>query len=260
MSNLIKSHYIFFDKGEKRIIDSNIKPDAYQPISFHSQQFLDEPENEIEGISQDRIEKLVMEEAELMKERANTLLEDAIRKSNEIVESAKMEAYKEREAILSNAREEGYKEGYESGLEKINNLQTELENEKIRNQEEFKDQVAELEPKFAGIMISLIEKITGVIIEDQKEVILHLVKNTLNNMNNNMNFLIKVSKDDFNMVYTHRNDFLGELREGARIEVFEDQSLEQNQCMIETENSIIDCSLDVQLKSLLTNLKLLANI
>jgi flagellar assembly protein FliH len=259
LSNLIKSHYIFFDKGEKRIIDSNTKPNNYQPISFERDEF-ETDSTDVEGIPQNKIEQLVMEETELMHERANILLEDALKKSSEIIENAKIESYKERENILANAKEEGYQEGYQVGLEEVKKLQEKLEDDIYQQQLNYEKQMASLEPKFAGIMISLIEKITGVVMEDHKDIILHLVKNSLNNLNNNMNFLIKVSKEDFNAVYTRRNDFLAELREGARIEIFEDQSLEKNQCMIETDNSIIDCSLDVQLNSLLTNLKLLANI
>lgn len=261
LSNLIKSSYILFDNGEKRIIDSDSRKDLFTPISFANLQEEDEVESEyVEGIPQKKIEKLIMEETDLMKEKANNMLEDAIKKSREMVEQARMDAYKEREEILQSAKEEGYQNGYQSGLGEIERLQEELEQGIRMNRIEYERQLAELEPKFINIVVSLIEKITGVLVEDKKDIILHLVNRTLNNLNNNMSFLIKVSKDDYNNVYTHKEEFLSFLREGSQIEIFEDQSLIKNQCMIETENSIIDCSLDIQLKNLITDLKLLANI
>lgn len=261
MSNLIKSNYVVFEKGETRIIDSNIKSEQFIPTAFISNEELSEEQiQEIEGIPQNKIEKLVMEETDFLKEKANNMLEEAIIKSKEIIEEANIQAIKEKEVLFQNAKEEGYQEGYQSGIEEVERLQEELLLEKEKQQKEYEKNISELEPKFADIVISLVGKITGVVIEDKKEIILHLIKGTLNNLNNNMSFLIKVSKDDYNQVYTHKEEFLSYLREGVQIEIFEDQSLEKNQCMIETETSIIDCSLDVQLNNLITDLKLLANI
>lgn len=45
--------------------------------------------------------------------------------------------------------------------------------------------------------------------------------------------------------------------EGVEFDITEDDSLKENQCIIETDQRIIDCSLDVQLQNLKDQIKML---
>ena len=60
------------------------------------------------------------------------------------------------------------------------------------------------------------------------------------------------------MVSSRRAYFAKELKEGTELEITEDASLSANQCIIETDNKIVDCSLDAQLDNLREQIRMLA--
>ena len=72
-------------------------------------------------------------------------------------------------------------------------------------------------------------------------------------------FIIRVSKADYEFLNSKKQELAAALPE-SRIEILVDPMLQSMQCTIETDTRIVDCSLDVQLKNLLTDLKLLAGI
>ena len=49
------------------------------------------------------------------------------------------------------------------------------------------------------------------------------------------------------------------LSEDSSLEIIEDSTLSRNQCFIETEDRLLDVSLDVQLKNLSEHFKMLAS-
>ena len=118
---------------------------------------------------------------------------------------------------------------------------------------------ASLEPQMAEVIASLVEKITGILIEDN-EVILYLVDKALKNMDKSEEYTLKVSKEDYKYISMHRELLLAAIGREVLLYIVEDANLEKNQCLIETELKVINCSLDVQLSNLITDLKLIAGI
>ena len=159
---------------------------------------------------------------------------------------------------LEQARAEGLEQGRQQAEEE--NAQARAELEQIKNQyrEEYEKQVDELEPAFVEIVIKYVQKLTGIYADDKKEIILHLIDNALKDKHGNENFIVRVSEADFPVVSYSKDAIRGYLSEGAQLEVVADKLLERNQCMIETESRIYDCSLDGQLMSLIEDIRLLA--
>ena len=80
--------------------------------------------------------------------------------------------------------------------------------------------------------------------------ILYLLQGTMGNISDNKEIVIKTSSDDFVYVKENRGK-LAMFAPGANsIDVVEDASLKKNQCIIETEGGVFDCSADVQLEAL----------
>ena len=89
--------------------------------------------------------------------------------------------------------------------------------------------------------------------------VIHLLKNTLQKMEGCSEYLIHVSRDDLAFVSIQKNTLLeagGVVN--ANFDIIEDVTLKKNQCLIETENGIFDCSLGVELKELKKQLLLLS--
>ena len=55
----------------------------------------------------------------------------------------------------------------------------------------------------------------------------------------------------------NKDNIYGALNPGIKLEIFEDSKLSKMQCLIETDNGIVDLSLDVQLGNLKKALKMM---
>ena len=95
--------------------------------------------------------------------------------------------------------------------------------------------------------------------EDKKDLILYLISRTLKPIRGPKQFLIRVSEEDASIVSQHKETLTDLLSDDCTLEIFEDPTLSKNQCFIETEDRLLDVSLDVQLKNLSEHLKMLAN-
>lgn len=190
---------------------------------------------------------------------AENIIMEARATAEEIISSAKAEALE----ILSEAREQGMQQGYESGLglleEKKIEMDEELREQLARQEEECEKRAKQLEPKFADLTIKLVEKLTGFVAEDKKDLILYLISKTLKPIRGPKQFLIRVSEEDAPIVSQQKESLQAMLSEDCTLEIFEDSTLQKNQCFIETEDRLLDVSLDVQLKNLSEHLKMLAN-
>ena len=122
---------------------------------------------------------------------------------------------------------------------------------------ELEEQEKKLEPAFAELVVSLVRKITGISCENKKDIILYLIGNSLRNIEKTSHITIRVSKEDISRVAAKKSTLKAIAKDSAELEVVEDSSLEAMQCIIETDHSMIDCSLDAQLQNLEDHVKLL---
>ena len=126
-----------------------------------------------------------------------------------------------------------------------------------QERQELRDEEQALEPRYAEIMAALIEKITGVICQDKKEVITYLIHQALNQLDKTKNVTLRVSKNDMLRVSGQKEELKKCLSDGVEFDITEDESLRENQCIIETDERIIDCSLDVQLQNLKDQIRMI---
>lgn len=274
MSNLIKSVYFSVDPSKVRLIDSDEQIEEYIPSifereeaeEFHFQTFgesLSEGEEESysDGLSVISMNDVAREErekisAELQQERED-ILAMARQEAEEIVEQARAQAG----VIQEQARAEGEKLGREDGkiqaaLE-LEQKRQELEEEYQGLCQELEKQREELEPVFANLVASLVKKITGVVCENKKDVILYLIGNAVRNLEKTKQIIIRVSKRDMGRVSSRKATFKSLAKDVQELDIVEDASLEENQCIIETDYKVIDCSLDAQLENLEEHIKML---
>jgi flagellar assembly protein FliH len=69
---------------------------------------------------------------------------------------------------------------------------------------------------------------------------------------------VKVSKADYPYVLKYKEVLEKTVTKATNIEIIEDVTLSKNQCLIETDGGVFDCSLDVQLDNLTKTLKILS--
>ena len=188
---------------------------------------------------------------------------DIVQKANEEAEMILANARKEAAEIRNEASrvgsEQGYKEGMKKGADELAYKTQELEQMKADLEEDYRAVVEELEPKLVDVITDVYEHVLGVVLEEHREIILHLVNTTLFQMEGVKKFLLHVSKDDYPYVSMQKKELVaGTGIAPENVEVVEDFSMKKGQCIIETDGAIFDCGFKTQLEELRKQLKILS--
>lgn len=268
MSNLFKSVNINEKKEEKRLIDNNelisAKIDIIKDMLKETLEESPQEDNEIlddftEGLDAQTVSMLVSEKEDInIQIRTEELLTEAKLKAGEIIAQAKSEAEKIIRDTMETARKEAYETAMKEAKVETERMHREVEALKIAQEEEYKKRLEEMEPMLVEAILTVFNKVTNVLTEDRKDMILHLVNSVMTKTELSRNFIIRVSKDDYNFLIDSRDKIYGALLKDANIEIIEDVTMKRNQCIIETDGGIYDCSLDIQLENLTKDIKTLA--
>jgi flagellar assembly protein FliH len=258
---VIKAYAIRYEEASKKTIDTHIRIDKELEERRKKAQIAALPN--LNGEFVEGLRAVVIDQVPTMEEnseKASLMLEDAKKEAGQILDAARKEA----EIIKNEAYSEGSKKGYGDGLlqtqKELNKLKAEYDEKARHLKNEYEKMADSLEPQMVDIIAALLEKLTGIVIEDKEEVILYLVDKTLKNMDKCNEYTLKVSKEDFEYITMRKNQLLGAIGRDVPLYIVEDINLKKNQCLIETELKVINCSLDVQLSNLIMDLKLIAGI
>lgn len=256
MSNVIKSYSIRYETESKMTIDYKERDEELQAKRISK---LPQPkvlEGFEEGLKAVVVDTIASEED--LQTKASLIIEKANKEAADIIKTAKEEASK----LKEDTKELAWKQGYENGMEKSNheiqNIKKSLLEEQLDQKQEFQKMIQETSVQVTELMVSLISKLTGVIVEDKNDIILYLVDKSLRNIESTEDLSIRVSREDEDVLSSKKEYIEGII--GRDIQITVDPKLVKNQCLIETESKLIDCSLDVQLNNLITDLKLLSSI
>ena len=272
LSNLIKYYNFNVTQDEKKLIDFDSKVDNFIPgILSHGEvevrnlereefdaEFPEElfSENEDEknmDFSEEAISELLVD----AHKQAENILKKARAQAEELVEQAKISAEIEKNKLLEESRKMGYQEGLIQANDEVAAEREELEGYRVQLENDYQQLVETLEPNFIQLVIDLIKKITGVLVEDKKDIIIYLIEKSLNNIGKTKELQLRVSSEDIDMVTNAEEKIKNIVGEECEVYVIQDASLKQNQCIIEADNHIVDCSLNVQMNGLLEDLKMM---
>ena len=287
LSNVIKAYNIRYAE-EKKEIDMNQRAEEFQRLYIESSlpkfKEIDEPvEHEVQEsyfLTDDSgmVFPQTEEEINLYCENAKAKLESELQQLREAAEEEcrllRLEAEEEckkliadsmkqtedeKKAILSDAQTAGYEDGRKRAMQEVEALQNELK-QKISEQEaDYERRLNSLEPDIVELIIGIVHNLTGVLLDERRDIILHIIRHSMLGSESSSSFIVRVSKDDYDFLNSRKQELINELQ-GNKIEIIVDPLLTRSQCTIETDTRIIDCSLDVQLKNLSSDLRMLAGI
>lgn len=199
---------------------------------------------------------------------ANTIIENAKIEAEKIVSKAVKDSEKVLEdthlqvkSICDKAREDGYKAGYAEGYSEGKEASDEL----IREANEIKKGylkereiiLSNIEKDVVNMVMALCEKIVNQKITDDEEAIISVVLKGIDSLNVKENLIIKVSKDDYDIVEMSKQRILVMANLIEDIEVRIDSTLSKGGCIIEGSKGNVDVSVGLQIeemKKLLTTL------
>lgn len=272
-SNVIKGVMAYINQEDVRTIDSN-RSMKFRPLSAISErEYLAESEDlrvdaggmGFSGITEDDLEELdpnefLLREREGFMEEAQGIIDGAKEEAEKILSDARNQAEFMKMNALSEGKEQGYKEGLQNAREEIERIKSDLESKSKEMDLKYEQARKNLEPEMAEVLIGLVKNVTGVILENDDSVILHLVARAMGRIARNDQFILHVSKQDY-VVLEKRKQFLEKLAgQNKKIMLVEEEDMVKGQCRIETDDQIVDCGVDTQMGNLFENILLLAKV
>lgn len=272
MSNLLKVGTTI-SKSERVIDYNDIIRDRVEAIREANSRKMD-ADGFISGLNVDVVEQLEgMEGADaemaVSSTEAELNLEQVHEQAQEILEQAKMEAdniLKQAEAQAGQIRENARKEGYNTGMiqlereftEKKEQLEQQYATMQNQLQTEYDDLKQKIEPELVDALLEVFSKVTHTISEDNQEIVLHLINDVMKNSDNSHEYTIKVSPEDYNFVVNNQGKIYCAMANEVNIDIVQDITLKRNECVIETDTGVFNCSLDVELNNLIKDIRLLS--
>ena len=289
--NIYKSRWVVVEQEEKCLIDSNSRlAGRIEEIEAEKRRraALAAGEEEIDedgfrsGLSGERIDitseegydeegsegnilKAVEEQVpegptpEELRAQAEAELEAAREEVEQIKQIARESLEREKQEVLDEARKTGYDEGYRMAQTEAEQMKEEIRQERIRLEEEYDSMIEELEPQFIDTITAVYNHIFQVELENERNILVHLIETTLRKVESSRVFIVHVSKDDYPYVNMQKKTLTEEVVSGRGVvEIVEDMTLHKNECMIETDGGIFDCGVGTQLEELTRRLKLLS--
>ncbi len=215
-------------------------------------------ENGLSVIHMDDVVNQEMEKVEQqISEQKQQILEEAEEEAARMIKDAEEQSASIKQSAYIEGVEQGLAEGKIQAAKDLEQKRQELEQEYERRFQELKEQEENLEPAFADLTVSLVRKLTGVVCEDKKGIILYLIGSAMKNMERTKTLILRVSKSDIGRVMEKKSTFQMLAKGIQEFDIVEDENLTENQCIIEMDNKVIDCSLDAQLQNLEESVKLL---
>jgi flagellar assembly protein FliH len=275
--NLDKFNQVVLQDSEARVIDSNEKiAERIANLSASLQNSIEEsengdfPEEFSNGIEAVQVSRLLDEGENVIKAEPvydgpspDELIAEAKEEIDTMMEQAKQEAETLKQQAYEEGIEQGQADGYAKGCQEADSLKEQLQQEYQEKEEHltqvYQAKLEEIEPEMMDLLTDIYEHIFHVRLSEYRDVIVHLLGSALRKMEGAEEYMIHVSKEDLPYVSMQKDKLVeaGGIA-NAHFDVVVDLTLKKNQCLIDTENGIFDCSLGVELKELKKQLMLLS--
>ena len=195
---------------------------------------------------------------EQAREEAERIVDEAGAEAQRILDEAGTEA----ESIRQSARDQGKQEGFEAGVKQAEaefvQREQELRDKEAALEEEYQKKYDTLEQQLVSELTEVYEHVLGVNLSDQSDIVLHLMKEAIRNIEGGRNFFVHVSTQDYAYVSAYREDIQNTVGNVDSVEIIEDMTLKPSDCFIECESGIYECGLGTELSLLKKELRLLS--
>lgn len=280
-SNLLKAYYLSPDTEGARVIKSNemmekklerirmvlpeVNLDGFQEMDLREGSEVVDPLDALtsefseSGFAENVIKAEPIPEPVYEGPTPEELIAQAQAEIEFMKRQAQDEIAAEQQRVFEIARAEGYEAGRLQGMQECDAVRAQLEQERYSMQVSYEQQIEQLEPEFVRVLTSIYEKVFEVGLDNQKEIVVTLLRNTMKKLDSCKNFLIHVSSLDYSYVKEHKAELLSEsIQEGTVIDIVEDSMIREGECTIETMNGIYDCGIGVHLEGLRKKITLLS--
>lgn len=254
MSNIIKSFRVIESAiiSEEKSEECNDFSNTHNPIH---KPFIEEAKEKY-----DEIIKKAKEEAKAIIDKAykesEEKLSKAYKKSKEIFKKSEMKGYnKGYELGMEKGLNEGWEKGYNEGKKESEKLIDEALDIKNDYVEKNNILLKELEEDLIELVIAIYEKVLYKKVEEDKDLIVSLVLNGIDNLEISRKLTIIVSKEDYDIIEQAKNIVLAKASLISELDIRINSDMKKGDCIIETSKGSVDVSVENQLSEIRDLLK-----
>ncbi len=268
LSNLYKQYFVQNQPDNARVINPNILLELRREKELERQRETQKQQEELArsfeaGIVREDTE--VIEEVEpvdelaLAREEAERILNDAKIQAEEVLNQAYFDAKNLRE----DARVQGIAEANITMQKELEAARTELSEEYERRSREleadYTKKRVEMERDLVDVILDVFNKVFHIQFDNKKHILMHLIDDAILNIEGDRKFRIKVADSNVLFLENHREDILERVGHGIELEFIADSTMDGNDCLIETDSGVFDCSLGTQLENLIKDIRSLSS-
>lgn len=194
--------------------------------------------------------------------KKNEVLNDAVKKADEIIQQADLEA----SDIKQNACEDGYQEGFKVGYSEgynhgINEANSEAQS--IRNaakdlltscHEETRKYIKDSEKEIINLSIEIAKQIIGIETSVNPDAVFKIAEKVISRAVERKQVVLRVNPDDFNIVKGRKDELSMYVEDSSNIVVIADPKIPRGGITAETPSGFVDGKIDTQLQTIMKKL------
>lgn len=179
-----------------------------------------------------------------------SIIEEANNEAKRIIEEKYIEIEKLKKKEIDDAYKQGLKQGLEDAKKKTSDIIKEAGNIVSYLNERKESIYKEAEEEIVELILSLVKKIIGNEIQQNKDTIISQIKIALEKCTYRNKVSIRVSSEDYPNVLV-KKDIIESLVEGiSELEIIEDKFLKKGDCIVDTPSGEVNSSIELQLEQL----------
>ena len=268
MSNLYKQYWVSNQQENARVINPNALLEERMAKILERQRAEQKHQEELAqsfeaGIVRGDTEIIeeIVEEVDVVeqaKEEAERILSEAKAEA----QAALNQAYLDAKNLREEARVQGFADANITMQKELQEKSAALEAEytaRHRDLElEYTKKRDNMEADLVDVILDVFNKVFHIQFDNKKHILMHLINDAILNIEGDRNFRIKVADSNVLFLENHREDILERVGHGIELEFIADSTMDGNDCLIETDSGVFDCSLGTQLENLIKDIRSLS--
>lgn len=194
------------------------------------------------NLAEDRIAAALLQESKI--------IHKAEIEAKKIIDTANTEAV----SSFDTKTQEGFQKGYEDGMLKaqneMKNKLQELDSIRINAKKEYIELVKTSESDIIGLVMDISRKFLGDKIEEDKNIITNLAKETILRFTNATELTVRVSYQDYSYVLDNKSLIMSKMNSLDSLDIVNDDNLNPGSCIVESKDNSVDSSFDKRLENI----------
>src|SRR5699024_751294 len=236
--------------GNQRIIKIKpleiVEPKNKKEASHPSEQDISTVQSELKQLY-DELKQVQNQKASLIKE------------TKEEVKGIREQWETEKQQIIEDAKEDGYKAGIETGkqesVEKYNEMLIEANSIIQKANHDYQKKIEQAEEDILSLSVYIAKKVLQQELNEHPDSFLSLISGAIQEVKEQPNISVYLHPKTYPMVFRQKNELQQVIDKQMNLSIYVDHELQPDSCITEHPSGQIDASVDIQLEEIKAHLQ-----